>query len=101
MIADQLCFRETIVIGHLQEQLKNAPPTPVGGICLNIQKAKGSHPLDRKIPSFTETPREDTETTTEDIQEIKEVAHEFSGLLQKKIYTYTKTKQLSTCCYTA
>lgn len=84
-----MCFRETLIVGHLGAELKNAPPDAVGGLCLNIQKAKGSHPLDRKIPTFDEEPPEPTDdVTSAEVREIKEVAaRAFSGLL----FQYTKT----------
>lgn len=80
-MAEKLCFRETLVIGHLHLEMANAPPNAVGGICLNVQKAKGSHPLDRKIPMFDETPRDDDncDVTVEEVQEIKDVSRVLSG----------------------
>lgn len=81
-IADQMCFRETIIVGRLPEDLKCAPPNPVGGICLNIQKAKGSHPLDRKIPTFETVKSEqmdDEAIAADDLKEIKEIERVLSG----------------------
>lgn len=82
--ADQLCFRETLIVGYLTPHVKCPPPTAVGGLCLNIQKAKGSHPLDRKIPTFdifAKNEQSDTAIEPADLKEIKEIGRVLSGLL--------------------
>lgn len=51
---DNITFRETLIIGKLGKGTD--PPTPVGGLCLDIQSAKGLEPLERKFiePSYVD-----------------------------------------------
>lgn len=91
-MSEQLCFKETIIVGKVESNASVAPsPDPVGGICLNIQKAKGSHPLNRQIPNTN-----DNEIIAE---EIKEIGRLFSGLfiyIKNNKYAHSITNKLST-----
>lgn len=49
---DKLTFHETLVVAMFEEGPFHLRPEPVGGLCLNIEKARGSQPLQRVEPSF-------------------------------------------------
>lgn len=52
---DKLTFRETLVISTFKDSTNSFIPRIVGGLCLDIQKAKGSNPLYRKDIGFEHT----------------------------------------------
>ncbi|KAF2904558.1 hypothetical protein ILUMI_01605 [Ignelater luminosus] len=49
---NKLTFRETLVISTFKDSTNSFAPNIVGGLCLDIQKAKGSNPLYRKDIGF-------------------------------------------------
>ncbi|XP_025830962.1 ciliogenesis-associated TTC17-interacting protein-like [Agrilus planipennis] len=49
---DQMTFRETLLVSTFANMSESPVPTPVGGICIDVQKAKGRGPLVRRDPAF-------------------------------------------------
>lgn len=48
----QLEFRESVIISLLDKTKDCLIPKPVGGMCLDIQRATGKNPLIRRIPNL-------------------------------------------------
>lgn len=48
----KLAFRETLVVSYLPTKSNQMVPKPVGGLCQDVQLAKGRNPLMRKGPGL-------------------------------------------------